>query len=70
MIEDIRDRTPSMYSLNGKLHRSNGPAWMNSRSGHTPPGFYWHWRLFGARQRYYGPQCTNGEWWIHGSRIK
>lgn len=53
------------YILNGRMHRSNGPAiiWDN--------GIDEKWRLFGNWHRYYGPidKFTN-EWWIHDNLIK
>jgi hypothetical protein len=60
----------SFEEQNGVIHRTNGPAWINPGCGHTPLGYYWHWRLFGVRHRYYGPQNRDDDWWLHGKRVK
>jgi hypothetical protein len=47
------------YEVNGKWHRTNGPAveWEYGR---------WDWWLFGNWHRYYGPADNAGTWAIHG----
>ncbi len=54
------------YTVEGKLHREEGPAidWLNVGTK--------SWWLNGDRHRSDGPsiECTNGykAWWVHGSR--
>jgi hypothetical protein len=55
------------YTLNGKLHQPNGPAFVGDYNSEP-------WYLFGRCHRYYGPAVIrrNGgfTWFIHGSSIK
>lgn len=53
----------TIYDLNGDWHRSNGPAYVWA-SG------FGEWMLFDKEHRYYGPQRKDGDWYIHGNRIK
>lgn len=50
------------YQLNGKTHRTNGPALETYNS--------WGWWLYGRLHRYYGPRNSGGDWNIHGRYIK
>ena len=52
------------YELNGKFHRSSGPAvvWDDGR---------YEWYSYGKRHRYYGASNRyRGDWFIHGKYIK
>jgi hypothetical protein len=54
------------YDADTVQHRSNGPAvyWEKSRE------WMWFWFLHGKRHRYYGPSNDDGEWYLHGKKIK
>lgn len=56
-----------VYTLNGKPHRANGPAF-DGPFGLAP------WYLFGKTHRYYGAAGSNLKtyttWFIHGREIK
>jgi hypothetical protein len=44
-------------------HNTNGPIlWEN--------GNRWEWWLFDGYHRYYGPQDSDGKWFLHNKRIK
>ena len=64
MIEKVRRQNSTVYELDGKYHRTNGPAmiWDNG---------YWCWWLHGARHRYYGHYSSTVayRWSIHGSWV-
>ena len=55
------------YTLNGKPHRPNGPAFVGDYNS-VP------WYLFGMCHRYYGPaelrRYGGGTWRIHGKWVK
>jgi len=59
----------AVYKLNGKTHRTDGPAFVG-RFNVLP------WYLFGHAHRYYGPAqaqglgSSDGIWYIHGRKIK
>ena len=63
MVEIIEMNGNIKYLLNGKVHKSNGPAVIR-RVGH------WGWFLHGKYHRYYGHTFAHGTWMLHGSRIK
>ena len=51
------------YTLNGRPHRPNGPAFIGDYNAEP-------WYLYGKRHRYYGPALYKNEWRIHGVFIK
>lgn len=57
-LEDSQDQY--RFTLNGELHRPNGPA----RAWKT--GGSCSWWLFGNRHRYYGPAFLETWWVMHG----
>jgi hypothetical protein len=44
------------------IHRTNGSARIE--------GNQWEWFLHGKYHRYYGPEDSRGNWFIHGDAIK
>jgi hypothetical protein len=66
MIKRCVTEFSESYTLNGKYHRPNGPAHLWS-SGY---GEWWVWFLHEKKHRYYGPQCINGDWYLHHERVK
>jgi hypothetical protein len=59
-LERVDDNNSTIYWIDGKIHRPNGPAiiWNRRRQ--------WAWWLFGDAHRYYGPQNQGGDWCIRG----
>jgi hypothetical protein len=53
-----------IYTLNGQLHRTNGPAY------DWPFASIWRWRLYDQVHRYYGPATCYNEWFVHNGFIK
>ena len=51
------------HTHQGKLHKSNGPAWYWANGYKT-------WWLNDKVHRYYGPAEDDGLWWIHDKWIK
>ena len=64
MIERVDDNKSTIYWLDGKIHRPNGPATL------TPSGSRWCWWLYGKLHRYYGPVNRSGEWILHNKFVK
>ena len=59
----IDDNGSTIYRVDGKVHRANGPAILN--------GAHWKWYMNEVAHRYYGHGCSwLGYWWIHGAMIK
>ena len=56
------------YTVNGKLHRSDGPAISYSFDNK----FEEVWAFHDQVHRYYGPARTRApnEWFLHGKQIK
>ena len=55
-----------VYTTDGKIHRSNGPAIKYATDEES-------WALYNRNHRYYGPakqQFGICSWWIHGVCIK
>ena len=63
MIELYKFNEYSEYKLGEDTHRANGPAilWNDGQ---------WDWYLYDAWHRYYGPQSSDGNWYIHDDIIK
>ncbi len=53
----------TVYKVDDKFHRPNGPAWYNHNAN------IWTWWLHGERHRYYGPRDWSGDWRIHDEYI-
>jgi hypothetical protein len=64
MIERLELENRIQYQLNGKTHKTNGPA-VILHSGNR-----WSWWLNGKLHRYYGPFSKSGDWILHDECVK